>query len=447
MSNQDLTPNASPVKLGQQHKLFMTKLQVSPSKNSNSNNNNNNNNNDLLHKSSTSSPMKLDYEMGNTTENNNMSELGSPNGKGRNGAETNSSTTMNANSSRVIDSLRDQVDTLTETNLELTKQSHSLLNKLETVQINETDLMEDLSHLKNANELVNSELSYSTTKLKQLEEQLVELKLQYNDEIKRKLALEREIKTVNNTSGVDSLRDEVLMRQSQYNTLLDNHQSYKEMYTTKINEMTEKLDKLKAACITVDETNTNNNNIKNDDDDDDIFGERLREMEALSQEYNAIDKNFIEYIKHDKFESLINDKFNVEDWIQLHKDMNDTFNKYVERMDIPNTVVDKLRHELQISENSNAKLMNRMRQVSGGADNGSTNDKRRSYYGSLRNGSQEKFSNSDNDTTLVNNSEISSEGNSRILSDGSMSPISLPGVKRTSSVRRTASISRHSRKP
>lgn len=432
MSNQDSTPNASPVKLGQQHKLFMTKLQVSPTKNGN--NNNSNNNNDLTHQSSNSSPMKFDYEMSQGMHSTSINELDSPNVSGRSGTDANTSITMNANSSRVIDSLRDQVDTLTETNLELTKQSHNLLNKLETVQINETDLMEDLSHLKNANELVNNELSYSTTKLRQLEEQLTELKRQYNDEIKLKLALERQIKAAN-TNGVDSLRDEVLMRQSQYDALLDNHQNYKEMYTTKINDMTEKLETLKVACKTEDEN------------DNDIIGERLKEMEILSQEYSTIDKNFIDYVKHDKLQSAINEKFNVEDWIQLHKDMNETFNKYVDRMGIPDAVVDKLKHELQIPENSNTKFINRMRQVSDGVDNGSTKDKRRSYYGSLRNGSQEKINNSDHDTTSASNVEISSDGSSRILSDGSISSISLPGVKRTSSVRRNPSISRQNKKP
>lgn len=453
MSNQEPTPNASPVKLGHNHKLFMTKLQVSPTKNSN------NNNNDPTSKSGSSSPARLNDGTSIGSIINSVHDVGSPRGLGRTGLEPNSiannhdnnnyynnnNSTMNANSSRVINSLHDQVDTLTDTNLELTKQSHNLLNKLENVQINETKLMEDLSHLKNANELVNNELSDSTIRLKHLEEQLSELKMQYNNEIKLKLALERQIKTVKLHED-ESLKDEVLMRQSQYDTMLVNQQNYKELYTKKINDMTETLEAMKIAY--------NNNEVKGDNDEDcnyGIFGEKLNEMEKLFHEYAETDKKFIEYVQENKLQTMINDNFKLEDWIQLHKDMNETFNQYVEKMDIPDAVVDKLKHELHIANNNNNNngkpVTSRIRHTSGSIiSNGDAKDKRRSYYGSLRNGSQEHINISNNDSTLVNNSDIASsstENATRIPSDGSMS---LPGVKKTSSVRRNPSISRQNKK-
>lgn len=397
-SDMGSTPSASPVKLGQQHKLFMTKLQVSPTRNGVSEVNN-------VANSGSLSPLK-----------NGDLSISSPE---RNVMNNNENTT---NSSRVIDSLHEQVDTLTETNLELTKQSHNLLNKLENVQINETRLMEDLALLKNDNNVVNNELMNSTVRLKQLEEQLSELKLQYNEEINLKLSLEKQVQSFKRNEN-EQLQDEVMTRQSQYDTLLQSQQLYKEIYTKKINDMTEQLERIKSLYSgDMDEKNNN------DTDESSILVTKLKEMEILSQEYDQMDKDLIKYIQEDKLKTLIDDQFEVEDWVQLFKSMNETFQEYVDKMGIPSNVVEKFRGELQAPNKV------RLRHSSGNHDN---KQKRRSYFGNMGSLSQEKEQSTGESDS--NSNTFTTSNASRTPSDGATSMV-LPGVKRSSSVRRTPSV-------
>nr|4LL7_A Chain A, SWI5-dependent HO expression protein 3 [Saccharomyces cerevisiae S288C]4LL7_B Chain B, SWI5-dependent HO expression protein 3 [Saccharomyces cerevisiae S288C]4LL7_C Chain C, SWI5-dependent HO expression protein 3 [Saccharomyces cerevisiae S288C]4LL7_D Chain D, SWI5-dependent HO expression protein 3 [Saccharomyces cerevisiae S288C]4LL7_E Chain E, SWI5-dependent HO expression protein 3 [Saccharomyces cerevisiae S288C]4LL7_F Chain F, SWI5-dependent HO expression protein 3 [Saccharomyc len=85
-------------------------------------------------------------------------------------------------SSRVIESLHDQIDMLTKTNLQLTTQSQNLLSKLELAQSKESKLLENLNLLKNENENLNSIFERKNKKLKELEKDYSELSNRYNEQ-------------------------------------------------------------------------------------------------------------------------------------------------------------------------------------------------------------------------------------------------------------------------
>lgn len=391
-------------KLGQQHALFMTQLQTSPSKSSNVNNSGTKNN-----------------------ENDNLD---------KNDTEPN---VANSNSSKVIDSLREQIDTLTETNLELTKQSHHLLNKLEIVQINETNLVEELNILKSSNDTINNDLIDSINKLKYLENQLNQLKLDYSKEIDIKKKLEEQIKLLKNDRDGNSSENGILMKQTQYDILLSNQEDYKKYYTEKINELNELLTKIKL------------NYESNEDNKDRIITDKLNEMESLSNQYEVLDNNIKEYIQNDKLEYLISQKFDINDWIQLYNNMNEKFYYFVnERMELSDVTINKLKHELRTNRN---KQSTKTRSVS---DSNDSKDKRTTkYYGNLSTLSQDSLNNyssniSTNNSNIRISSSTSNSGNeesdgSRVPSNSSISML-LPGVKRTSSVRRNPNINlRHNK--
>lgn len=406
--NTTSTAMESPEKLGQQHALFMTQLQTSPSKQNKPSTVDNNNMNDSLN----SNLDKTETE---------------PN-------------VANSNSSKVIDSLRDQIDTLTETNLELTKQSHHLLNKLEVLQMNETNLIEELNILKTSNDTINNDLLDSTNKLKYLESKLNQLKLDYSKEIDMKRKLEEQIKLLK-SNGDESLNEnELLIKQIQYDTLLSNQEDYKIYCTNKINELNELLTEIKLKY----ESNNDNN--------DNMITKKLKEMEILSNKYETLDNSIKEYIQDDKLACLINEKFDINEWIQLYENMNEKFNYFAtERMKLSDVTINKLRHELKKNHN---KQSIKTRNVSDGND---SKDKRTTkYYGNLSTLSQDSLNNHSSNINS-NNSNISSNssntGNSgdeetdgsRVPSNSPM-PILLPGVKRTPSIRRNPSINlRHNK--
>ncbi|KAK5960637.1 She3p PWA37_002066 [Arxiozyma heterogenica] len=400
MSHQNVTSTTmgSPEKLGQQHALFMTRLQTSPSKSNNANNSG-----------------TKDNENGNLDKNDTEPNV------------------ANSNSSKVIDSLREQIDTLTETNLELTKQSHHLLNKLEIVQINETNLVEELNILKSSNDTINNNLIDSTNKLKYLENQLNQLKSDYSKEINIKKKFEEQIKLLKNDRDENSSENGILMKQTQYDILLSNQEDYKKYYTEKINELNELLTKIKL------------NYESNEDNKDRIITDKLNEMESLSNRYEILDNNIKEYIQDDKLDYLISQKFDINDWIQLYNNMNEKFYYFAnERMELSDVTINKLKHELKTNRN---KQSTKTRSVS---DSNDSKDKRTTkYYGNLSTLSQDSLNNyssniSTNNSNIHISSSTSNSGNeesdsSRVPSNGSISML-LPGVKRTSSVRRNPSI-------
>ena len=398
----------SPLKLGQQHTLFMTQLQTSPSKSNDTGNNNMNNDGD------------------NTLDRTGM-ELNVP----------------NSNSSKVIDSLRNEIDALTKTNLELTKQSHNLLNKLEVVQVNETKLIENLNNLKSLNGTINDDLIDSTDKLKYLESKLNQLKLDYSKEIELKMKLEEKIKLLKINGNRIPNENELLMKQVQYDVFLSNQEDYKKFYTNKIDELNELLTRFKL------------NYESKKDDNDNIIADTFNEMENLTNQYYTLDNNIKEYIQEDKIASLVNEKFDINDWIQLYKNMNEKFNYYAnERMELSDDTINKLKHELRNSNNSNSNSNNnnnsqstRMRNFSG--SNISKDRRTTKYYGNLRAFSLEALNSSINSTinnsNNTNNNESEVTDISRIPSGSSMSML-LPGVKRTSSIRKNPSINvRHNK--
>lgn len=136
---------------------------------------------------------------------------------------------QNASSSRVIESLHDQIDMLTKTNLQLT--THRVLNKskLELAQSKESKL--DLLNLllKNENENLNSYKLSFLFFVKELEKDYSELSNRYNEQ---KEKMDQLSKLAKNSSAIEqscSLFNVLL--EVNYNSLLESQNLYRDHYS------------------------------------------------------------------------------------------------------------------------------------------------------------------------------------------------------------------------
>ncbi|KAH3902937.1 She3p SCDLUD_000536 [Saccharomycodes ludwigii] len=144
-------------------------------------------------------------------------------------------TNSSSSSTRVIESLHQQVDTLTSTNLQLTLQSNNLLNRLEAATLKDAKQTETVNLLKHENENLNSVLNRKTRRNKELEQDLKELKLKYKEISEENKTLSNEMK---DKSGNESkLVNELEMIKVQYDALVDAQSGYKKHYENEISKL------------------------------------------------------------------------------------------------------------------------------------------------------------------------------------------------------------------
>ncbi|CAB4251914.1 similar to Saccharomyces cerevisiae YBR130C SHE3 Protein that acts as an adaptor between Myo4p and the She2p-mRNA complex [Maudiozyma barnettii] len=299
-----------------------------------------------------------------------------------------------SSSSRVIESLHEQIEILSSTNLQLTMQSQGLLAKLENTQDKESNLVETLSGLKNENKTLKNLLTRETDHLKELENNLILLNDSCNALNKENRSLKHEYKQ--NNVGETSLNDELQMIESQYSSLIESHDLMKRYYDKSVQKLRDELKTLKLQSNnTLESYHENENQLVEQLSN---FNVSVKEYEESYQNNNAsIDKIFREALQNmttdnDKPSDPSNYSTYKEEMIELGSKMGIA-------------TVERDLNDLQTVK------MRKVRNVSG---NGSSN--RTSFYGSM---------------ALVTDSK-----NTDVRRN--ISPIvGLPGVKRSTSVRRS----------
>ncbi|SMN18000.1 similar to Saccharomyces cerevisiae YBR130C SHE3 Protein that acts as an adaptor between Myo4p and the She2p-mRNA complex [Maudiozyma saulgeensis] len=294
-----------------------------------------------------------------------------------------------SSSSKVIESLHEQIEILSSTNLQLTMQSQGLLTKLENTQNKESKLVETLSGLKNENETLKNLLTRETEHLKELESNLTQLNDSSNALNKENKLLKH--KQNHNNVGEASLNDELQMIESQYSSLVESHDMMKRHYDNGIQSLRDELETLKLQ---------NTNALTSYHENENQLVEQLSDFNISTKEYDelyknnnaSIDKSFSEALQ-----SVINGNDTLQDYSTYKEEMIELGNK----MGI--STIEKDLADLQTVK---------LRKVRNVSSNGSSN--RTSFYGSM---------------TPVSDSNV--EGHRNI------SPvIGLPGVKRSTSVRK-----------
>lgn len=148
-----------------------------------------------------------------------------------------------SSSTRVIESLHEQIDSLTSTNLQLTIQSNNLLGRLEAAQQREAKLLETTASLKHENENVASMLNRKSRKLKDLEEDYAKLEQKYNSLLEDKTALEDRVRDTSEKEG--KLKQEMEMVKAQYDALVDSQDYYRKHYSSELDALRGQLESLK----------------------------------------------------------------------------------------------------------------------------------------------------------------------------------------------------------
>ncbi|CAI1919219.1 hypothetical protein SEUBUCD646_0D03400 [Saccharomyces eubayanus] len=375
MSDQDSAP-ASPSKLAPHHNIFMASLESSPTKD-------------------------------------------------RNGSS------QNAPSSKVIESLHDQIDMLTKANLQLTTQSQNLLSKLELAQSKESKLLENLNLLKNENENLSLIFERKNKKLKEVEKNFSDLSNDYNVQKEKLTELN---KVMENSSVMEKTSSEKLQNlEVHYDSLLESQNFYKDHYSNEISKLNEKI-----SFLELELSNQNLNFGSDASSNSDI------ELNLAKFNGSVNDLKAMETEKDSKLSKIIGqtlNELNLENWLSLYEtneslissfaekmDLNDVLEKNDDKRNNKDTVLQNLKKNVQTQiESSNANNM----------DNGNESDILPIKMVKLRKtpNPNDPSSNSSNSS----NKRRSFYTASPLLSSGSApkssSPV-LPGVKRTASVRK-----------
>lgn len=238
----------------------------------------------------------------------------SPNGFGN--ANSNSSS-----STRVIESLHEQIDTLTNTNIQLTVQSHSLLNKLESAQQRESKLLENTSSLKHENDNLVSMLNRKARKLKDLEEESVNLKKDYNVVLEEKRELQQ--RATKASEQEKNLEQQVEMIQVQYDALVDSQQYYKKHYKSEITTLKEQLEILKAEQLHYIQSSSAQTN---------VLDVKLLEFDSKFNNMQELEGARVQFLE-DECEDMMR-QLDLSSWVNLYKESKNVLFTYAEKMQI-----------------------------------------------------------------------------------------------------------------
>ncbi|AAS50407.1 AAR042Wp [Eremothecium gossypii ATCC 10895] len=228
-------------------------------------------------------------------------------------------------SGKVIENLHQQVDALTSTNLQLTKQSNQLLEKLEGCNAREAKYLETISSLKHENENLNSMLNRKTRRVKDLDMELVQLRTSHEEATASHNQLKYQLE--NKFAHETELEQQCQLLQAQYDAVVDAQRRYREHYQKEIEELREALEALKK-------------------DNDKFLGEH---MARLTRSQLDIDKSMSDY--NGKFHRMelsqkeavieLNEKYDrmradldVDGWIVLYKQMRDIAFDYAKQLDL-----------------------------------------------------------------------------------------------------------------
>ncbi|SCU89949.1 LAME_0E06304g1_1 [Lachancea meyersii CBS 8951] len=149
-----------------------------------------------------------------------------------------------SSSSKVIEALHSQIDNLTRTNLELTVQSNNLLSRLESANSTHSKQLESISSLKHENDNLNLMLSRKERRVRELEEQTAKLKNSYEEAAVDNKSLHSQLQKLTQREG--TREEQFLQVQVQYDALLDAQGRYREQHSREVEELRAQLEAFKT---------------------------------------------------------------------------------------------------------------------------------------------------------------------------------------------------------
>ncbi|KAL6942004.1 hypothetical protein ACO0QE_003168 [Hanseniaspora vineae] len=148
-------------------------------------------------------------------------------------------------SSKVIESLHQKIDTLTNTNLQLTYQSNNLLTRLEEASLKESKNVDTINKLKLENGNLSALYERKNRKAKEMETQLEEMRQKLDKTCSENENLNKQLS--NDTASKQNLEEQLQMSHTQYQALQDAQARYKQRYESQIEEMQSEIFEIKMS--------------------------------------------------------------------------------------------------------------------------------------------------------------------------------------------------------
>lgn len=237
-----------------------------------------------------------------------------------------------SSSTRVIESLHEKIDTLTNTNLKLTVQSHDLLNKLERFQKKEIKLTENMTSYNHEHENLNLMLQRKLRKIQATEEELdtvhkrFDLLNRENEQLKKDLG---ETSTTRN-----DMLQKIEIFKEKYNKMLDNQEEVRNIYIDEICDLKSQIDDFKYS-VARNLTNATQNTKKSID-------QSISQFTADSATISGMNKLDVSTILNNHIDSTI-DRLETKSLLNLFKAGQKLANDYISqnkdsKMELPSDI-------------------------------------------------------------------------------------------------------------
>lgn len=355
-----------------------------------------------------------------------------------------------SSSTQIIESLYNKVDTLTNTNLQLTLQSQTMLENLDMAQKKEVKLIENISMYKYQRDNLDSMLNRKLRKIKEFEEEMASLQMTVNSIKSQNKDLSEELYNLQQLETLN--REKMDQLDAQYDSLLREQQSCKLSFENDLSKINEDLQTIKLNYI-----NKLNEEIKRSDS----FEIKLNKFKRLIDKteklggFKEISKDIID----NKCEQVLKD-LDLDAWITLYKLCGRVVQLYATEngldlsllknydltVDDPeiNTIhkelsIDHVHNSINSPNNNTERIITMKRRIKSGKITSSPyipSPTLGSYSSLLNESSSSPSSLSSKDKHSNSNDENSTSRSSNQIEDRSNSSDMsvLPGVKRTSRV-------------
>ncbi|QLQ78841.1 hypothetical protein HG537_0B01890 [Torulaspora globosa] len=290
-------------------------------------------------------------------------------------------------STRVIESLHEQIDTLTSTNLQLTVQSNNLLGRLESAQVREAKLLETTASLKHENENITSMLNRKSRKLKDLEEEFSQLEQKYHSLLEDKTALEDRVRDT--CEKEVKLKQEIDMVKAQYDALVDSQDYYRKYYASELDTLRGQLDSLKQE---------QKRHLEQSKAEEALLDTKLSEFETKYENWKGLDD--ARWVHLDTKCNDIVGQLDLPSWINLYEESKKILLKCAQDMNIK--IPEELERTIQDPSMNSSQLTSQQRNISPGlslkmakvrsgrpassstVNTNATHTKRTSFYGGAK---------------------------------------------------------------
>ncbi|CEP61560.1 She3p LALA0_S03e05600g [Lachancea lanzarotensis] len=344
-----------------------------------------------------------------------------------------------SSSTRVIEALHSQIDSLTKTNLELMVQSNNLLSRLETANSTHGKQLESNSTLKHENDNLSLMLSRKERRVRELEEQLALLKNSYEEATVNNKSMHGRLQK--STQREAEREEQLQMVQVQYDALIDAQGRYRDQYAREVQEISSQLQDYKAkqeAYVS--------SSLKALLDNNAALQEKVDEYANKYQELASMQKGHAEVVNHEC--QSMRTQLNVAKWEDLYEESCNSLHEFASKTgtELSASFLSKHGRSNTKSDPKSPKTSQEVQKASLSPNLGSSSgfvNPQQIRVPKVRNSSSAKRSSFYGTNVSIPASPVPGVRQAS-SSPATATPGSIPGVRRSSSIRSSTPTSRNS---